>query len=373
MQKIYYIAFYGDRSAENFRPAHPAADLQVSYLAKLLSEMGYQVEILSVCVSGNTDCWFDFCRGCTKSIDDNIVVRYFSNIGSKSGFIRVLGRMITRKELRSFIKEKKEDIIIIYHSTALYPIYHFLDRIGKKFILEVEEIYADFTGDDRKLELREISRASEYIIPTQLLVPEVTRGKKWVLYHGSCFEERIYEKRFQDNRIHIVYAGTLDYRKVGELVAIDTAKFLDARYHIHILGIGTDNEVRHIKQKINSLQNMECKISYDGVLYGEEYLSFLQSCDIGLYTQSSADVVTSFPSKLMSYLGNGLRIVANRTPTLEQSEIRHLIWFCDHNEPKSVAEAIRNVDFDASYDSRKELRKIQERLMGDLKNLLDEV
>ena len=121
------------------------------------------------------------------------------------------------------------------------------------------------------------------------------------------------------------------------------------------------------------MNNLKCKISYDGVLYGEEYLSFLQSCDIGLYTQDSPDVVTSFPSKLMSYLTNGLRIVANKTPVLECSEIKDLICFSEYNEPESVAEAIRRVDFSISYDSRGELQRIHQRLKADLKILLESI
>lgn len=374
MKKIYYLAYYGDRDTENCRNSHPAAELQVLYLVQVLNELGYEVEIVSPSGVGKVKKFLMYSREYTWQIKKGVRVRYFPSLGSRFKIIPILCRYwMTIRKLKQFIKNEIDGTILIYHSTELYPIYHLLNKMGKEFILEVEEIYADFTGGNRELELQEISRASSYVIPTQLLVPKVTGGKPWVLYHGSCFEERDFGRNFRDGRIHIVYAGTLDYRKVGELVAIDVAKYLDNRYYIHILGIGSEEEVEHIKKRIDSMNNLKCKISYDGVLYGEEYLSFLQSCDIGLYTQDSPDVVTSFPSKLMSYLTNGLRIVANKTPVLECSEIKDLICFSEYNEPESVAEAIRRVDFSISYDSRRELQRIHQRLKADLKILLESI
>ena len=123
--------------------------------------------------------------------------------------------------------------------------------------------------------------------------------------------------------------------------------------------------------KISS--NDRAKITYDGVLSGKDYIRFLQSCDIGLSTQdpNAAFNGTSFPSKILSYMANGLRVVSIRIPAIETSAVGDMVFYYDEQTPEEIAKAIMNIDFNDNYDSREYIRQLSNQFEKDMKKLLD--
>lgn len=375
-RKIYYLAYYSNQEEGKKRDAVPAADLQVSYLSQVFSEIGFDVEIIALNARYSGERFLSIQKGFTKRISDNITVRYFNCIESKYAKIRSIASRLIYLYASKYIKRISDGVIVIYHSRIFYPYYHMLNRHKRKYILELEEIYSDVIGSLKKRhkEIKEVEKASAYILPSIPLAEEIANGKKYVLYHGSCRNEANIGKGFGDGRIHVVYAGTFDYRVIGEFSLIQAAKYLDENYHIHIIGFGRNQEdVNRVLEEIDSVQELPCKVTYDGLLLGEEYLAFLQSCDIGMFSRNpdADDINSSFPSKIMSYLSNGLHVVATRADSIERSEVANIVEFCDTNKPEDVAKAIKRVDLYAPYDSRKELKKIEERLKINLKEMLE--
>jgi hypothetical protein len=60
--------------------------------------------------------------------------------------------------------------------------------------------------------------------------------------------------------------------------AINATEFLDSKYHLHIIGFGNMNEVEKVEKRVNELsKKCQCKISYDGLLHGEEYISYIRA------------------------------------------------------------------------------------------------
>ncbi|MCI8281985.1 MAG: glycosyltransferase family 4 protein [Lachnospiraceae bacterium] len=375
MKKIYYLAYYSNDEKGKKRDAVPAADLQASYLAQVFSKIGYEVEIIAPNARYSGEKAFSIQKGFTKKINSTVTVRYFNCIESKYRFVRSLAARLTYFSAFRYIK-KHDGIWVIYHSRLFYPYYHLFQRLRRKYILELEEIYSDVIGNSRlrRKEIKEVKKASAYILPSIPLAEEITDGKEYTLYHGSCRAEKKIGKGFQDGRIHVVYAGTFDPRVIGEHFSlIQAAQYLDKRYHIHIIGFGRNQaDVDRIISDVHSMQGLPCKVSYDGLLLGDEYLAFLQSCHIGMFSKDpdGKDMNSSFPSKIMSYLGNGLRVVATRADSIETSEVGSIVYFCDSNKPEDVAKAIMDVDMDTPYDSRKELTEIENRLKKSLKHLM---
>ena len=117
------------------------------------------------------------------------------------------------------------------------------------------------------------------------------------------------------------------------------------------------------------------KVSYDGLLMGEDFIRFIQSCDIGLSTQNpnAAFNATSFPSKILSYMANGLRVVSIRIPVVEQSQIGDSLFYYDEQNPKQIAKAILSVDMKKQYDSRKLIAQLADNFEKDLAMVLNEV
>lgn len=244
-------------------------------------------------------------------------------------------------------------------------------------ILEVEEIYSDVTGNERTRakELAFFKLADAYIFPTELLDQSVnTEHKPSTIVYGTYKVEKDRKHKFheEDGKIHLVYAGTFDPRK-GGVSAAAAGEYLDKKFHIHILGFGSEEEKKVIKKQIEEVNSKNGAIvTMDGLLSGEEYIKFLQSCDVGFSTQNpDADFNdTSFPSKVLSYLSNGLRVVSVRIKSLEESKVGDLLYFYDGNDPKKIAETIKSINFDEAYDSRELISELDNEFTDNLKKIL---
>ena len=187
----------------------------------------------------------------------------------------------------------------------MYSVIKYLKKHKKPFILEVEEIYSDVMAKKKKQNREKedfmFSAASSYIFSTELLNREINSGNKpYVVCNGTynTTQKLVEEKIFDDkDKIHCVYAGTFDPRKGGAAAAVAAAKFLPSDYHIHILGFGNDAETKAMKDLTSEISKKSiATVTYDGLLSGEEYIRFIQSCDIGLSTQNpdAAFNATSF-------------------------------------------------------------------------------
>ena len=268
---------------------------------------------------------------------------------------------------------------MVYHSLAYARLLTFFKkRKGFRLVLEVEEIYADVTGreKDRKTEQQLFALADAYVFPTELLNEKLNAANKpHCIIYGTYQVEEDRHCSFNDGKIHAVYAGTFDPRK-GVLDVVQAARFLDERYHVHIIGFGskkdTENAVAAVKE---TAAECTCALTYDGCLSGEDYIRFLQSCQIGLSPQN-ADAKfndTSFPSKVLSYLANGLRVVSIQIPSIARSAIGELISFYSESTPKAIAQAILNVDMAKPYDSRAKIETLHEDFVQKIQSLLEAV
>ena len=118
----------------------------------------------------------------------------------------------------------------------------------------------------------------------------------------------------------------------------------------------------------------EAKITYDGLLSGDEFTSFIQSCDIGFSTQNpdAAFNSTSFPSKILTYMVNGLRVVSVRIPAIEKSAVGKYMYYYDEQTPENIAKAVKNIVFTEEYDSRQCIRQLELNFVKALAAVLEE-
>ena len=385
MKKIYYIGYYSDPSNTSKRKTAPAADTKMDYIISIMKKIGYDVVVLSFCVDDDRKSFFEKKVGYQIEKNGTSIV-FFTNYASKFRLLRVIGRAISWIKIRKYLYKKclgNESKVVIYHSLGLLKVINLFSKKQKKFILEMEEIYADVIGKNkvRKKEVTAAHKANGYIFPTKMLNSEInSENKPFVIIHGTYQVEndrkcRIFKRDSQtiENKIiHCVYAGTFDPRKGGAAAAA-AAEFLPADYHIHILGLGSDEEIRNMKDYIYKIaEKSTAKVSYDGLLTGEDYIKFIQSCDIGLSTQDpdAAFNATSFPSKILSYLANGLRVVSIRIPSIEQSNIGDKLFYYSKQTPDQIAKAILSVDINQEYDSRRLIEKLSERFERELLEIL---
>lgn len=381
-----YLVYYDTpaNEAENRNYVLSAAE-KIDYICSVLNRIGHSVELISASASRNRR----GCRGKKVQLSDRTSLKLFSCIGTGILPKRLLGRLLFKAGLflHLLFHIQKNETVLVYHSLGYAGMVALLKKCkGFRLILEVEEIYADVNGraEDRKKEYKVFSTADGFLFPTQLLNDRInTRNKPWAVAHGSYQAKPdlgcdvFAEDPCKDGKrkIHCVYAGTFDPRKGGAMAAA-AAEFLPEQYHVHILGFGTKEQTEQITALINRISSVSrCTVTYDGLLSGEDYIKFLQSCDIGLSTQNpdASFNETSFPSKILSYLANGLQVVTTRIPAVEASAIGRHVYYYNRQTPESIAEAILQVDPDTGSGGRKIVENLDSDFEKEMQVLLEEV
>lgn len=372
MKKIFYLGYYNlPDSGTNFALA---AVNKMNYICEALENNGYNTEIVSA--SGAVE--KKFCKSKKVKLTDKTTLKLFSSLPRLNRIVSVIDRVILKTKLFLYMikNTNKDSTVMVYHSLGYMSLVKRLKKLkGFKLIIEAEEIYGDVIGNEKtsQKEYEFFKIADGFIFPTELLSEKVNTEKKpEVIIYGTYHIEKEMPKIFSDGKIHCVYAGTLDPRK-GGAAAVEAALFLNGDYHIHILGFGNEKEKAEMLNIIDDIsKKTEAKITYDGLLSGDEFTSFIQSCDIGFSTQSpdAAFNSTSFPSKILTYMVNGLRVVSIRIPAIEKSAVGKFMYYYDEQTPENIAKAIKSIDFSEEYDSRKAIGMLDKAFICDLKTML---
>lgn len=377
-----YFGYYADNDTKKLNVSMAAVD-KMTYIAEALCSIGESIEIISAAVTleGKN-------LGKKKILDNSsFSVQYFFSVYSKWKFLKIIFGLFFYLHIFFWcIKNvKSKEVILVYHSLGYMWLIQILKRLKKvQIILEIEEIYADVIGN-LKLRNKEISyfqKADAYIFPTQIMDEMINMKKKpSVVIHGVYKPEQNYKIDLSESRnfetkttIHCVYAGTFDPRKGGALAAIEACKFLTSEYHMHILGFGSEKDVKRIKKAIIDVnKESKCQLTYEGLLKGSDYIKFMQKCQIGLSTQNPSGIYneTSFPSKILSYLSNGLHVVSIRIPVVEYSAVSNLITYYNEQNGEAIARAIMQVDFKESYNSREFIAQLDKGFKAKIIDMIE--
>lgn len=375
MKKIYYLSYFDiPEHADQKRNYVLSATTKSEYECKALAKAGYKVEI----VSASGTCSDKFCKGSVTELGDNLTLRLFDAKPTKTTLQRLIARSFMKKQLSKYLLDNitENDVLIVYHSMAYADL---VQKIKLKknplLIIEANEIYADVTGNEntREAEQNFLQSADAYILSTELLNEKINvNNRPYVVNYGTFDDTPKLTEKINDGKIHAVYAGVLEPRK-GAQLAVYAAEFLPENYHIHIIGFGSEKDIHDIKTLVDEVsQKTRCTVTYDGKFSGEDYLRFLQSCHIGLVTQNkdASFNETSFPSKVLSYLSNGLRVVSVRIKAIEVSKVADLMYFYDTDNAKEIAEEILKIDFADNYDGRRILCKLDSEFANGLSEII---
>jgi glycosyltransferase involved in cell wall biosynthesis len=367
----YDIAYY---KHENRSFALSAKAMVDSILPSLL-QTGCMVEIISPTWTSNTIGLYKYRK---TEITKDLTLTLCSSFGAKNKLVKGARIAYTLSWLIFYLmfSIKKDDIVIYYHAMNTSRIVNTIVKMKKaRFICEIAEVYADVSGREaqRKKEFKMFNNADAYIFQTELLNKKInTLNKPYAIIYGTYQVEEDRGVKFDDDKIHVVYAGIFDPRKGGALAAA-AAEFLPKNYHVHIIGFGSNDDKSMLLKKIDEISKItKATVTYDGLLRDEEYIQFLQKCHIGLSTQNPDAEYndTSFPSKILSYMANGLRVVTVRIKAIETSAIGDKVYYYEKQNPKDIAEAIMSIDFNEPYDSRKIIKKLDKQFVKEIEALL---
>lgn len=375
---LYYLTYYQPKSMTDLKlKISPAGQQKSAYLIEKLDNIGKEYTVICLAESDTKD-------GSHRTIEFNmskhgkfVLWKEFAKPNKVAGKLHYYYR---RQQLKQFLSGlNPSDTVIAYHSLQTADIFYTYKRKkGFKFVLELEEIYQDVVNcgaQKAAWERKVITAADGYILATEALSKEIPAGRPYIVVNGTYHSEPEREGCFNDGKVHCVYAGTFDPTKGGAAAAA-AAEFLPENYHVHILGFGTEEQKKQLQESIASVQEKtKCTLTYDGLKSGEEYIQFLQKCHIGLCTQipDAKYTETSFPSKVLVYLANGLRVLSVRIPAVENSAVGGILYYYDNQSPQEIANAIMSIPMEEDYNSRQLLNQLDEDCERNLKRLMEKM
>lgn len=367
---IYYIAFYGKKG---FRTSNLAAEDKIDYICDSLVAIGKKIKIISNAKTSNgkyqkQDCIKKSC---------NIEIVYFSSFPRINLLYKILDTIIsTFQFVVYFLKNiNPEDTVIVYHSLAYGNMINILHKIKRfHYILEVEELYQYIQANKSRYKQQEdaiIQHADGYIFSNKIIESRInSNDKQFIVVNG------VYKPKAQLNikkREHsVVYAGTLEPQKGIDYV-LKAAQFLPSYYEIHVAGFGTQKDIDHLETTIE-LENAKngAKVCYDGSFKGDEYTQYLQSFKVGICIQDPDDTFNKyeFPSKIFSYISNGLHVVANDLSQLRESSIYPYLYISSTIEPEDIAMTIIKAFSDECTSSVAILEELNNNFIKEIKGLI---
>ena len=347
---IHYVGWYIAEGDEKRYVGNVPGRLKMRYVMRLLHDSGLEIDVLSLVERNKNGVWGK------KYVDDNgIRINYVAGIRwSGNKIIERINKLYRKRQLISFLTRtcKADDIIILYHSVEYTKIVAKIKkRIKSTVVSEVEEIYGYSPIEDKPGvfdEINAIKKMDYFITVNRGLARTLgVDAKRCVTSYGVCIVPPRTVKRIDDGRIHVVYAGTIEKKKLGALTAVETARYLPQNYVMHIIGFGKEdakNTMLELIERINAESSVHAKVQYDGYLTGESLDQYLYKCHIGL----SSNVMrpnfanNSFPSKVITYMCHDLAVVLGYAEAFyDVPESEGWTFYMSHN-PQAIAEAICN-------------------------------
>ncbi len=372
-----YVAFYDSKEydSEN-RYVNAAAREVVEYMMAVFSTFD-DVEIISPSRTLNSKGVY---KGRRVKLSDKISLRLPFTFGVKTKLGRYASMFWSQLWLFCVLlfNTKRGEKVVFYHSLSIMSTISLLKKIkGIKPILEFREIYSDIDDVSKwiKKQEREFYKcAYAFIFPSESIKNCMNvKYVPCVFAPGSYFTHRYDETDFKDGKIHAVYGGNLRKDKGGAYLAIDAARHLSDNYVIHILsGSYTDNELEAILKEIEAVNQVsKAKVVFEGAKYDEEYYRFLSKCDIGLATQNNGDFSnTSFPSKILTYLGCGLKVVSPPIDAVRLSSVSDLVFTYNEFDGKSISDSIVVAISSSDLDVIEEINRLDTQLKEDVMKII---
>lgn len=347
-KKLRYFSYYGCNDPERRRDNSPAADTKMDYIMEVLNRIGYDVEHVSLAQSATPKYISGYCEK-----KGNNTFRYFASFGKTSSPLRVFNRWFVHIQflIWCLFNLKRNEQVLVYHSLGFDADFLFLKKVkGIRIIGDIEEIYQDVSKQkpsQERNEYRFIDICDKYMFPNTILNERINKAKKpYVVVHGIYKPNKYSEVSYNDGKIHILYAGTYDPNKGGALASVRAAEYLDENYHLHLTGFGTKKDEETVIKEIERVQPLtKCQITFHGYLDDDSFLDLMHHCSIGLCTQDPTSQLnlTSFPSKILNYMANGLVVLSGRNRAIEDSAVGDMVCYYENQEPHVMAKSIKSI------------------------------
>lgn len=367
-----YFSYYGCNDPERRRDNSPAADTKMDYIMEVLNRIGYDVEHVSLAQSATPKYISGYCEK-----KGNNTFRYFASFGKTSSPLRVFNRWFVHIQFLTWclFNLKRNEQVLVYHSLGYDADFLFLKKVkGIRIIGDIEEIYQDVSrqkSSQERNEYRFIDICDKYMFPNTILNERINKSNKpYIVCHGIYKVNKYDPVSYNDGKIHVLYAGTYDPNKGGAIASIKAAEFLDERYHLHVTGFGSEKFEKDVQKEVERINSItKAQITFHGYLDDTAFIDLIHHCSIGLCTQNPTKTLnlTSFPSKILNYMANGLVVTSGRNRAIEESAVGNLIYYYEEQTPKCIAETIMTINNPNSKEGFNRLMMLDSQFQENLK------
>lgn len=359
MSRVFYVCFYSDPEVQNKIIAYPSVWSKIDYVVDAIKKNGHEAVIFSIAPSVE-----NYFPGYEKHVDELEKHVYLSSRHSTKKWIDTVYFICHNFKILTYLihNVKREDKVLVYHSlynrfwlrvySALFP---------KKVTLEIEDVYSALnqrTSHFWKKEWALFQHMQRCICVNDILYRKLNNVPKKMISYGSYNLPPVYPVS-KANKVRLVYAGVVEQERNAAFLATKAMLELPDTYELYILGFGSERDIQVLCTLIDEINHKKGNVCvyYHDRMNNEEYWKFLQSCDIALSTHSYSNEnykssMYTFPSKILTYLANNLRVVAQRLEVLECSQIQPYLWFYDEPTPEALARTVCSIDVSEQYDSR---------------------
>lgn len=358
---------------------------KVEYICDALESENYNIQLISTASAKSGIGWFSKKKKIFSNQESHIT---FSSYGAKTKIGRLLSRIWIRTQLLLYllINVKRGDSLLIYHSLQYIWVIHLFKLIKRsnKVIFQVEEIYADAYKKFYKYKKREINyllKGESYICINDKVKESIAKDKPATVLYGDYRIPKFNIKKVNNNsnKIHVVYAGVIEPTRNAAVTAVNAARYLNENFLIHIAGFGKKEDVKRLIELIDEVNSglNYIGVQYDGLFHGKEFENYLQEKDIGLncHSYSNRDLISAevtFPSKILIYLVNGLKVVSPSINCLINSDLKEFIQFYNGFDAKNLANGILSA---SNKDHNKDMivskiKQLDKEFSRNLKNII---
>lgn len=375
-----FVNFY-DISKYDFerRVFAPSLVTVIDYLTLVCNQCGENAEIISAAETRNESGFYPFR---SEEIREGVTLTQASSRGYRNPLLRELGKIRNRLWLTWYLIRHCEtnetvffgDSPVLYEPLLLFRVWAKFRNISiLYFATEIFQEVVQLPPLKQKMEWYLFEKAEKLLVSTELLNQKINPTRRpYAVLNGSYQVVPDYGEQFEDDLIHLVYAGVINSTK-GSGQAVGIAEYLPGNYKIHILGYGKEEDVQQLKESIEqSNRQNACQVVYEGILSGVSYSRFLQKCHLGLCPQNLDEAYndSSFPSKILSYLSNGLRVLSVDLRAIRTSQVGDLLYFSTSDQPKDLAEAVQAIDWSQPYDSRHYIQQMHQEFAEAFRKLM---
>ena len=348
---VFYIGF---SSEKKFVGSSVAGTALSEYTRKLLSKIT-KVNFVTISHYGNTD---------------------VNTIRASKMHLLTIIRLTSHIFLNT---SRLHDKIIFYHSPIYFiPCLIFI-TLGYRVILQVNEVFyrtENYSG--RKLhaflEILLLHTVKKVIVSTQKLKPYLANRADIVTEIPgplSVLDEAYKTNKRTIGKTLLVYAGIVDTSKnKGAFLSAEVMKLLPQNFCLDIYGFGNTNDIAELKSYIDyhKLTNVNLCEQLDPLILSRT----LQNYDFGLAIQNIDNKFSfsSFPSKVITYLGAGLEVICMNVETISEWRFEKYVHYKHDNTAQSIAEYIKSISVNSFIDASEFAHDYESNIVADLRDII---